>query len=102
MQAEACMISRSAVGALLDEATPLHAAALRGNPAQIDHLLFCKADSMARTAAGDYPFELVPNCGDKPSGATLVLCAGAVGNDLVDFDCARTAILSKLHYSMHT
>lgn len=68
MQAGARVISRSAVAALLDEATPLHAAALRGNPAQVDHLLFCKADPMARTAAGDYPFQLVPNCNNKPSG----------------------------------
>lgn len=70
MQAEARVTSRSAVAALLDGATPLHAAALRGNPAQIDHLLFCKADPMARTAAGDYPFELVPTCGDKVTGGT--------------------------------
>lgn len=72
MQAEARVISRSAVAALLDEATPLHAAALRGNPAQIDHLLFCKANPMARTAAGDLPFELVPQCSDTPSGELLV------------------------------
>ena len=70
MQAEARVISRSAVAALLDEATPLHAAALRGNPAQIDHLLFCKANPMARTAAGDLPFELVPQCSD--SGEVLL------------------------------
>ena len=72
MQAEARVISRSAVAALLDEATPLHAAALRGNPAQIDHLLFCKANPMARTAAGDLPFELVPQCSDSPSGVVLM------------------------------
>lgn len=72
MQAEARVISRSAVAALLDEATPLHAAALRGNPAQIDHLLFCKANPMARTAAGDLPFELVPQCSDTSSGGVLV------------------------------
>ena len=69
-QADARVISRSAVAALLDEATPLHAAALRGNPAQVDHLLFCKADPMARTAAGDLPFELVPQCSDSSSGST--------------------------------
>ena len=77
VQAEARVISRSAVAALLDEATPLHAAALRGNPAQIDHLLFCKANPMARTAAGDLPFELVPQCSDSPSGVILMepLCS---------------------------
>lgn len=74
MQADARVISRSAVAALLDEATPLHAAALRGNPAQIDHLLFCKADPMARTAAGDLPFELVPQCGDSSSGMEPLSC----------------------------
>ena len=71
MQADARGTSRSAVAALLDGASPLHAAALRGNPAQIDHLLFCKADPMAPTAAGDYPFQFVPTCGDKLTGATL-------------------------------
>ena len=71
-QAETRPITRSAVAALLDGATPLHAAALRGNPAQIDHLLFCKADPMARTAAGQLPFELVPVCDyNKPSGLIL-------------------------------
>ncbi|KAL0041632.1 hypothetical protein WJX79_010152 [Trebouxia sp. C0005] len=75
-QADAQGTTRSAVAALLDGATPLHAAALRGNPAQIDHLLFCKADPMARTAAGDYPFELVPICADKVSGG---LGRGACG-----------------------
>ena len=64
--------SRNAIAALLDDATPLHAAALRGNPAQIDHLLFCKADPMARTAAGDSPLELVPVCEEQPSGEPLL------------------------------
>ena len=90
------MISRSAVAALLDEATPLHAAALRGNPAQIDHLLFCKADPMARTAAGDYPFELVPKCDDKPSGALLVLCTDAVHLQAMSH---LTLIVDRLHFS---
>jgi len=75
LQADARGTTRSAVAALLDGATPLHAAALRGNPAQIDHLLFCKADPMARTAAGDYPFELVPICADKFSGMLYIVSA---------------------------
>lgn len=74
-QADAQGTTCSAVAALLDGATPLHAAALRGNPAQIDHLLFCKADPMARTAAGDYPFELVPICADKVSGMLYIVSA---------------------------
>ena len=68
MQVQVKLSTRSAVAALLDGATPLHAAALRGNPAQIDHLLFCKANPMARTAAGDCPLELVPPCEEQPAG----------------------------------
>eukprot|EP00775_Hariotina_reticulata_P008350 gene8350-8535_t len=51
------------VAALLDGATPLHCAALRGNPAQVDHLLYCGADPTLRTAAGQPPLQLVPVCG---------------------------------------
>lgn len=86
-QAEARVISRSAVAALLDEATPLHAAALRGNPAQIDHLLFCKANPMAYTAAGDLPFELVPQCSHKSWGEMLQhhpCCSYYLHKDAVD------------------
>lgn len=71
IQVHVKLSTRSAVAALLDGATPLHAAALRGNPAQIDHLLFCKANPMARTAAGDRPLELVPTCEEQPSGQQL-------------------------------
>lgn len=53
------------VAALLDGATPLHCAALRGNPAQVDHLLYCGADPTRRTTAGELPIELVPVCGDR-------------------------------------
>ena len=58
-------MTRETVAAVLDGATPLHCAALRGNPAQVDHLLYCGADPTTLTAAGERPIELVPVCGDK-------------------------------------
>ena len=61
--------------ALLDDATPLICAALRGNPAQVDHLLYCGADPCATNAAGDLALEMVPLCGDRsPSGARICRC----------------------------
>eukprot|EP00878_Enallax_costatus_P014166 GHUV01014815.1.p1 GENE.GHUV01014815.1~~GHUV01014815.1.p1 ORF type:complete len:1261 (+),score=458.53 GHUV01014815.1:316-4098(+) len=51
------------VAALLDGATPLHCAAIRGNPAGVHHLLQCGGDPMRETAAGELPIELVPVCG---------------------------------------
>eukprot|EP00798_Chlamydomonas_sp_ICE-L_P023153 gene23153-30358_t len=53
-------IKAETVTALLDGATPLHCAALQGNPAQVDHLLHCGADHSLRTAAGELPLEMVP------------------------------------------
>lgn len=53
------------VGALLEGATPLHCAALRGNPAQVDHLLSCGADPTIKTAAGDLALQWVPFCGER-------------------------------------
>lgn len=46
-------MTREAVAALLDGATPLHCAAIRGNPAQVDHLLLCGADPLLPNAAGE-------------------------------------------------
>ena len=46
-------VTREVVAALLDGATPLHCAAIRGNPAQVDHLLMCGADPLAPNAAGE-------------------------------------------------
>jgi len=68
----------SVAEALLDGATPLHCAALRGNPAQVDHLLYCGADPTRRTAAGDLPLQLVPKCGgyDKVSRTQMCTCLG--------------------------
>lgn len=58
-------ITLESVAALLDGATPLHCAAIRGNPAQINHLLQNGADPTLKTVCGDLPIELVPVCGDK-------------------------------------
>ncbi|KAK9821741.1 hypothetical protein WJX81_001109 [Elliptochloris bilobata] len=71
-----------ALAALLDGATPLHCAAIRGNPAQVDHLLFCGADVAAATAAGETAAELVPLCGDRgaagqPPGQRACRCMSA-------------------------
>jgi Ankyrin repeat len=46
------VVTREAVAALLDGATPLHCAALAGNPTRVEQLLFDGADPLARTAAG--------------------------------------------------
>lgn len=59
------VVTLETVAALLDGATPLHCAALRGNPAQVEHLLSCGGDPSVRTAAGELPIELVPVCGDR-------------------------------------
>ncbi|KAK9790356.1 hypothetical protein WJX73_003594 [Symbiochloris irregularis] len=54
--------ARDLVASLLDGCTPLHCAALRGNATQVDYLLSCGADPTMRTAAGELPMELVPEC----------------------------------------
>ena len=51
--------------ALLDGSTPLHCAALRGNPAQVDYLLLAGADPLLHNAAGELALELVPVCGER-------------------------------------
>ena len=67
-------VSLEAAAALLDGATPLHCAAIRGNPAQVDHLLYCGADPTMRTAAGELPLQLVPVCGHRLRGSTRWAC----------------------------
>ena len=100
MQVQLKLSTRSAVAALLDGATPLHAAALRGNPAQIDHLLFCKANPMARTAAGDCPLELVPTCEDQPSGQAWLKLRQGSTIDMVStyIQHAQWAVISYISY----
>eukprot|EP00198_Chlamydomonas_reinhardtii_P006390 XP_001695726.1 predicted protein [Chlamydomonas reinhardtii] len=74
------VVVRETVAAVLDGATPLHCAALRGNPAQVDHLLYCGADPTLMTAAGELPIELVPMCGDRSAGASTAAAAeGSAG-----------------------
>lgn len=64
--------------ALLDGATSLHCAAIRGNPASVHHLLHCGADPTLRTAAGYTALELVPVCGgiSQQTGARQCKCLG--------------------------
>ncbi|GIL58872.1 hypothetical protein Vafri_13838, partial [Volvox africanus] len=64
------LVVRETVAAVLDGATPLHCAALRGNPAQVDHLLYCGAEPTLKTAAGELPIELVPVCSDGVATAS--------------------------------
>lgn len=70
--------------ALLDGATPVHCAALRGNPAQVDHLLYCGADPTLRTAAGELAVQLVPVCGrySKETGKRQCHCLGPVEQEV--------------------
>jgi hypothetical protein len=46
-------VTRETVAAVLHGATPLHCAAIRGNPALVDHLLLCGADPLLTSAAGE-------------------------------------------------
>lgn len=64
----------ASAAALLDGATPLHCAALRGNPSAVDHLLFCGADTHSRTAAGDLTLELVPVCSSSTAPIPKRVC----------------------------
>ncbi|GLI59507.1 hypothetical protein VaNZ11_001399 [Volvox africanus] len=64
------LVVRETVAAVLDGATPLHCAALRGNPAQVDHLLYCGAEPTLKTASGELPIELVPVCSDGVATAS--------------------------------
>ncbi|GMH42583.1 hypothetical protein BSKO_10502 [Bryopsis sp. KO-2023] len=64
-QAKGRGVTLESVAALLDGATPLHCASIRGNPAQVNHLLQRGADPTLKTVCGDLPIELVPVCGDK-------------------------------------
>ena len=59
------VVTRDTVAALLDGSTPLHCAALRGNPAQVDYLLLAGADPLLHNAAGELALELVPVCGER-------------------------------------
>eukprot|EP00879_Flechtneria_rotunda_P010445 GHRR01010921.1.p1 GENE.GHRR01010921.1~~GHRR01010921.1.p1 ORF type:complete len:1048 (+),score=450.42 GHRR01010921.1:155-3298(+) len=78
--------------AVLDGATPLHCAALRGNPAQVDHLLYCGADPALRTASGVLALHLVPICGglSKATGQRQCDCLGPADQEV--WECrSRTA-----------
>jgi hypothetical protein len=97
--AAACMTDaqlREAAAAALDGATPLHCAALLGNPAQVHHLLRCGADPTMRNAAGESPLQLVPACGawDRAAHRRVCLCLRPAAQEV--WECrsrmARTLI----------
>ncbi len=103
------LVVRETVAAVLDGATPLHCAALRGNPAQVDHLLYCGADPTIKTAAGELPIEQVPVCGGgaSASGASASAsqrCCRCMGpNDQEVWECrsrlARSLIARRCFFS---
>lgn len=68
-----------AAEALLDGATALHCAAIRGNPAGVHHLLQCGADPTLLTAAGETALESVPVCGcvNMQTGRRQCICLSA-------------------------
>lgn len=71
------------VEATLEGATPLHFAAIRGNPAQADHLIYCNGDPTVKTAAGLLPLELVPLCGDHDAeGSRICRCMHPADADI--------------------
>lgn len=67
----------------MEGATPLHFAAIRGNPAQVDHLIYCNGDPTFKTAAGLLPLELVPLCGDHDAdGGRICRCMHPADSDI--------------------
>lgn len=54
--------TRESLEALLEGATPLHCAALRGDLRQTQQLLKIGANAYVRTSAGELPLEFVPIC----------------------------------------
>jgi len=91
------------VGALLDGAGPLHCAAIRGNPAQVDHLLYCGADPTSKTAPGDLPLQLVPYCGERQQETNQRMCHCMNERDQEVWECrsssARALIARRTAFS---
>jgi hypothetical protein len=87
--------SRDAVAALLDGATPLHCAALRGNPAQVDHLLLCGADPLLPNAAGENLHHRARRwllaCSSRPNGSPegWPACGGLPEDGKAGAGCAQ-------------
>jgi hypothetical protein len=85
--------------ATLQEATPLHCAALRGNPAQADHLLYCHADATITSASGLLALELVPPCGDRDADrARICRCMNA--QDELVWECRSRGTREMIMQSM--
>ena len=85
--ANAAALEMEIVAALLDGATALHCAALRGNPAQVEHLLFCGGDVSMRTAAGELAIELVPVCWEESSSLRGKKCRCMTTADQDVWEC---------------
>lgn len=86
------------VQAALLGATPLHCAALRGNVASLDHLLYCGASPTATTAAGLLPLELVPYCNTAGDAASVCRCTPA--RHAVHWQCRSAAAREMLLQSV--
>ena len=82
------------VAALLDGAGPLHCAAIRGNPAQVDHLLFSGADPAVKTQCGDLPLQLVPFCCEKTAETGQRICCCMNTKDQEIWECRSSAARS--------
>jgi len=61
---------QKAIYVQLQGCTPLHCAAMRGNPALVDALLAAGADPLVKNALGQVAMELVPKCFDKSTTST--------------------------------
>ena len=92
------------VAALLDGAGPLHCASIRGNPAQVDHLLYCGADPTLKTNPGDLPLQLVPFCGEKSAHSGERICRCMAQKDQEIWECrsssARALIVKKCFFQV--
>ena len=86
---------------LLQGATPLHCGALRGNPAQVDHLVYCSADATLPSAAGLLPVQLVPLCGDRDKARNRI-CRCLTAHDEAVWDCRSRGTRDILLQSMLT
>ncbi|GAX80648.1 hypothetical protein CEUSTIGMA_g8083.t1 [Chlamydomonas eustigma] len=98
LNAQQLSVTLEMVAAVLDGATPLHCAAIRGNPSQVDHFLFCGSNPSVRTAAGDLPIELLPVCGelDAETGHRVCRCMGPLDQEV--WECRSKLARSLVAY----
>ncbi len=91
---QAHAVTRETVAALLDGATPLHCATIRGSPLQIEHLVLHGADMHATTTAGEYPIELIPVCSNSSAVGVMCQCMGP--HDQQVWTCSSAEARKKL------